>query len=163
MSSMFLSAVAFSCDISKWDVSSVINMDYMFRETVSFDRKLCETFWFHSKASKIGMFGDSPGSIPRTECASVPYANMHRPVTKRELVARTSITTPVSMPGIGSTSANKMACPKCGVFKKSGRVSCCAPGGAWFDRCGGAGNSNVDHKWSEGVEACERKFKLMPC
>merc|ERR1719201_3088543 len=47
-----------------------------------------------------------------------------------------------------------MTCPKCGTFKKSGRVSCCAPGGAWFKNCGGAGNKNVGHRWSEGTEAC---------
>merc|ERR1712203_897227 len=45
--------------------------------------------------------------------------------------------------------------PKCGTFAKSGRVSCCAPGGAWFKKCGEVGNKNVDHRWFEGTEACE--------
>merc|ERR1712224_652194 len=39
--------------------------------------------------------------------------------------------------------------------KKSGRASCCAPGGAWYKNCGAAGNSNVDHMWFEGVRACK--------
>ena len=48
-------------------------------------------------------------------------------------------------------------CAKCGRFGKSGRVSCCATGGAWYKNCGGAANKNVDHRWFEGVEACKRK------
>ena len=52
-----------------------------------------------------------------------------------------------------------MTCPKCGAFTKSGRVSCCAPGGAWFKNCGGARNGNADHKWIEGVTACKGKSR----
>merc|ERR1719201_1171673 len=48
-----------------------------------------------------------------------------------------------------------MTCPKCGMFEKSGKASCCAPGGAWHTNCGGAGKTNVDHRWSDGVEACK--------
>merc|ERR1711934_458561 len=43
----------------------------------------------------------------------------------------------------------------CGTFLKSGRVSCCAPDGAWYKHCGGVGNRNADHMWSEGVEVCK--------
>ena len=53
-----------------------------------------------------------------------------------------------------------MTCPKCGMFKRSGIVSCCAPGGAWFENCGVAGNRKMDHKWVEGVKACECKCKV---
>ena len=62
------------------------------------------------------------------------------------------------MPSIPPPTATETACPKCGVFKKSGRPSCCAPGGAWFQNCGGLGDKNVGHSWSEGVDACERKL-----
>merc|ERR1712087_206325 len=51
--------------------------------------------------------------------------------------------------------ADSTACPKCGQFKKSGRASCCAPGGAWFKNCGAAGNNKVAHKWTEGANACK--------
>ena len=44
-------------------------------------------------------------------------------------------------------------------YRKSGRVSCCAPGGAWFKNCGGLGSKFLNHRWSEGVKACKRKFK----
>merc|ERR1712187_14779 len=47
------------------------------------------------------------------------------------------------------------ACSKCGTFPKSGRVSCCAPGGSWYKNCGAANNDNFDHKWSEGTEVCK--------
>ena len=51
-------------------------------------------------------------------------------------------------------------CSKCGIFKKSGISSCCAPGGAWFKNCGGAGNNNVDHRWSEGKQTCKCEFQV---
>ena len=76
-----------------------------------------------------------------------------QPLPDRELIVRTPITT------ITSTIGNTMICPKCGTFKKSGRVSCCAPDGAWFKNCGGTGNRNVDHRWIEGVQACKCKCK----
>merc|ERR1711934_701701 len=57
---------------------------------------------------------------------------------------------------VGTPALTPTICPKCGTFKKSGRRSCCAPGGAWFKNCGGAHNKNVDHKWFEGVAACKR-------
>ena len=49
-------------------------------------------------------------------------------------------------------------CPKCGIFKKSGKTNCCAGGGAWFNQCGDVGDSNFDHTWFEGKEACKRKL-----
>ena len=59
-----------------------------------------------------------------------------------------------------SASAIATSCPKCGTFKRSGRVSCCAPGGAWYKNCGDVGDRNVGHSWLEGVKVCERKFYL---
>ena len=44
-------------------------------------------------------------------------------------------------------------CPKCGT-KKSGKLSCCARGGAWFQKCGDVGDTNFDNTWVEGVHAC---------
>ena len=55
-------------------------------------------------------------------------------------------------------------CSKCGTIKKSGQLSCCAPGGAWFQNCGNGANSNLDHTWFEGIQACvgvEAKVKAM--
>ena len=48
-----------------------------------------------------------------------------------------------------------MVCPKCGITGKSGKLSCCGRGGSWFGNCGSAGEAKLDHKWSEGVEACK--------
>ena len=50
-------------------------------------------------------------------------------------------------------------CPTCGIFKKSGKLSCCAPGGAWYENCGDLGDSNYDHLWSDGIQACKGKLK----
>ena len=52
-------------------------------------------------------------------------------------------------------SSNNGECPKCGAAKKSGRSSCCAPGGAWFKNCGDAGDTTFNHTWAEGVHACK--------
>ena len=47
------------------------------------------------------------------------------------------------------------ACSKCGVSKKSGKQSCCAPGGAWYKNCADEVDANVDHTWADGIQACK--------
>ena len=160
-----MEAELFNGDISKWDVSRVISMDEMFLHAKSFKQKLCERAWVRSKSSKKDMFAGSPGSISPDGCTpgtTTSQAAHHyltrRPLPERELIVRTPITTPVSTSSFTpATTLSTVKCPKCGTFAKSGRVSCCAPGGAWFKNCGGAGNRNVDHSWFEGVETCKRK------
>ena len=174
MSTMFKDAKSFNSDISKWDVSRVTSMDFMFRDAVSFKHQLCGAAWLPSKASKRGIFMGSSGSILGTVCTSpptlttMPTTREHatrRPLDYRELVIHTLITTSVTTPGVTARTASKISCPKCSTFAKSGRASCCAPGGAWFKNCGGAGNRKVEHRWIEGVEACsKRKFtQLRAC
>ena len=46
-------------------------------------------------------------------------------------------------------------CPKCGVYRNSGRLSCCATGGTWFNKCGTDSDSNFDYTFLEGIQACE--------
>ena len=163
---MFYDAISFNSDLSKWDVSRVNDMDAMFFAAASFKQKMCGAAWVHSKASKSSMFAGSSGSISRTVCTPVlpsvttqvtsHYATRH-PLPERELIVRASITTTLSTSIFTSTILSTMTCPKCGTFGKSGRVSCCAPGGAWYQNCGGATNENVHYRWSEGAEACKRK------
>ena len=50
--------------------------------------------------------------------------------------------------------SNRNRCAKCGIIEKSGKRSCCARGGAWFKKCGDAGDTKFDHSWIEGIEAC---------
>merc|ERR1719201_391663 len=153
MNSMFRGATFFNRDISKWDVlSSVINMNDMFSGAESFEKVLYGAAWVRSKASKNRMFKGSPGSI--SETVTHQYVS-RRPITERELIARAPTTTSLSTPVLTSVIGSMMACPTCGTFKKSGRVSCCAPGGAWYKNCGGAGSRNADHRWFEGFEACK--------
>ena len=45
-------------------------------------------------------------------------------------------------------------CAKCATVKRSGKRSCCAPGGAWFNKCGNTDNKDVDYSWVEGIRAC---------
>ena len=63
---MFNAATSFNGDISMWDVSRVVDMDYMFLGATSFKRNLCDGAWPKSKASKIDMFMDSPGFLSYT-------------------------------------------------------------------------------------------------
>ena len=55
------------------------------------------------------------------------------------------------------TASPVARCPKCGKLKKSGKPNCCAPGGAWFNKCGSSGDSKFDHTWAEGNDACKKK------
>ena len=154
----------FNCDISKWDVSKVLTMDSMFAEATSFKQELCGASWVRSRASKHDMFKGSGGSISRAVCkAPITQGTAHRPfagrrsITERKLIGRTPISMSVNTPSITSVTAN--TCSKCGTFHQSGRVSCCAHGGAWFKKCGPVGNENVVYKWSEGVKACKSEFE----
>ena len=52
-------------------------------------------------------------------------------------------------------------CPMCGTIKKSKKLSCCARGGAWYNKCGDEGDSNFDHTWTEGVQACRGFASLL--
>merc|ERR1711934_31098 len=144
MQGMFLQASSFNTDISKWDIRSVTDTDYMFYQAESFKQKLCGESWIDSKATNKFMFASSEGSLADKPCSFV------RPIYNdvgRELVRRPGSTSP----------ANANGCPKCGKFGKSGRVSCCAPGGAWYKKCGSAKNKNVQYKWSQGTDACKKK------
>ena len=70
MENMFTYATDFNQDLSKWDVSAVTNMAFMFEDTPSFNRELCGEAWVKSKAEKMGMFMNSPGSIASSVCAT---------------------------------------------------------------------------------------------
>ena len=49
-------------------------------------------------------------------------------------------------------------CDKCGVNAKSGKLTCCARKGAWFEKCGDDDDPNFDHTWTEGFDACMGKL-----
>ena len=52
-------------------------------------------------------------------------------------------------------SSSSKQCPKCSEMKKSGKLSCCARGGAWFNKCGDADDTKFDHTWAQGIQACK--------
>ena len=56
--------------------------------------------------------------------------------------------------------SNNKGCSKCGILKKSGKLSCCARGGDWFKNCGDISDSNFGHTWVEGIQACTRFVNL---
>ena len=54
-----------------------------------------------------------------------------------------------------SASTTVAACPKCGIFRNNNSISCCAPGGSWFNQCGTTGDPNFKHSYADGVCACK--------
>jgi len=151
-SSMFESAENFDRDLSRWDVSGVTKMDSMFSKARSFNQQLCGAAWIHSIATKDRIFAESPGSISREICSTggEPQRWLAKYKAKDADKADTNK---------ADTSADK-ACSKCGKFPKSGRSSCCAPGGAWYQKCGGStANNKFEYSWIEGVEACKPTAK----
>ena len=62
MFSLFCNKEDFNEDISRWNVSNVVNMNGMFFGATSFDRQLGGA-WATSTASKTCMFFKSPGTI----------------------------------------------------------------------------------------------------
>ena len=52
-------------------------------------------------------------------------------------------------------TTTNVICLKCGNIGKSGKISCCGRGGSWFRNCGASGNTQLDHMWSEGIQACK--------
>ena len=60
-----------------------------------------------------------------------------------------------------TTTRSVLVCAKCTIFEKSGELSCCASGAAWFNNCGDDGDSGFDHTWLEGFQACEGTLTMM--
>merc|ERR1719482_2005319 len=87
-----------------------------------------------------------------TETSSVTAESITNVIGRVSTAAGTQ-TSPVTTEPI--TTATGRVCPKCGTKKDSGKLSCCSPGGSWFKKCGSSANSNSEHTWLEGIQACE--------
>merc|ERR1712167_542829 len=77
MFAMFACASSFNGDLSKWDVSSVKNMQAMFADATSFEQTLCGA-WLIPRVNKYRMFDGSPGqisSIKKVRWVTTPNAD----------------------------------------------------------------------------------------
>ena len=93
---------------------------------------LCSAAWVKSKSFvESDIFEGSSGSISETVCTN-------------DVTTKSATTVPT--------------CPQCGVIENTGKLSCCAPGGAWFKNCGGANNRRTDYTWIQGMQACLGKL-----
>ena len=61
---------------------------------------------------------------------------------------------------LATVTTISLACPKCGIIKQSGKISCCGRGGSWFGKCGSVGDTNIDHTWHEGLQACKGRTRF---
>ena len=85
MNSMFLGATSFNGDLSKWDVSRVRDMHGMFLGATYFKRRLCQDAWIHSKAKETAMFAGTFGTIARTVCTITGTIPAFSPQSRAEL------------------------------------------------------------------------------
>ena len=74
---------------------------------------------------------------------------------KRYILSLVMADTPTDSLATNPALATRKTCPKCGTLKKTTRLSCCARGGAWFERCGDTSDIKFDHTWVEGIQACK--------
>ena len=63
---MFFRSSPFNGDLSKWNVSKVTDMSFMFIGASAFNRQLCGDPWVRAKADRSYMFEGSWGSISPT-------------------------------------------------------------------------------------------------
>ena len=73
MSHTFMFAQKFNKDISHWDISKVTKMTFMFAHAEAFKKKLCGYSWLQihtqiEEVDKHGMFFESPGEISSSVC-----------------------------------------------------------------------------------------------
>ena len=84
---MFLGVMhtSFNGDLSKWDVTNVMDMRRMFWGVIFFKRELCGAAWVHSQAKQTVMFEVSCGSILLTMCTTTTNLSVYSPRSKAEL------------------------------------------------------------------------------
>ena len=88
------------------------------------------------------------------------FTNVHMPtqVTTTQVMATTTQPMATTTQPMAKTIAS--ACAKCGISRKSGKLSYCAHGGSWYKQCGDPGDSKFYHTWDEGTQACEGKCTI---
>ena len=98
--------------------------------------------------------------MPRFQHMCTPLG----PTTSSTATPTTTFTTiattnkPKDSASTTAATVSSSTCTKCGTFTKSGKPSCCARGGAWFNKCGDPGDSKFGHTWGEGIRACKSEF-----
>ena len=70
------------------------------------------------------------------------------------LISTSAFAAETSSPTSAFAVSSGNGCAKCVSTKKSGKYSCCARGGAWFNNCGDEGDAKYNHTWVEGNQAC---------
>ena len=88
------------------------------------------------------------------------FTNMHMQTEAATTQPMATTTKAMAKATQSNVTTIASACVKCGISRKSGKLSCCAPGGSWFKQCGNPGDSNYDHTWDEGTQACEGKCTI---
>ena len=58
---------------------------------------------------------------------------------------------------VTTTTTINSVCHECGTIRRSGKISCCGPGGSWFGNCTSVGNAHFGHTWHAGIQACKAR------
>ena len=85
--------------------------------------------------------------------SSLPPPSILPPATTTTVVSVTSIATTAVASEIATRATH--ACPLCGTIEKTGKRSCCAPDGAWAQKCGDTDDPDFEHTWFQGTQACK--------
>ena len=102
-------------------------------------------FTVQTQAKRIT--SEQPSTSVQTTQAKATTATTTRPSTSVQSQAIT-VATPDVVP----------VCPKCAML--NALLSCCAPNATWYENCGTAGDSDFEHTWDEGLEACRNAERL---
>ena len=97
--------------------------------------------------SRVHVFAEPKGTM------AAGTAAMRTAIATIASLRSTTIATVVS----STTGDLSATCLKCGSFRNSGKVSCCARGGSWFNECGDDDDTAFAHTWSDGIKACKSK------
>ena len=79
------------------------------------------------------------------------------PMSPDAVTTITADTGTLSTDKTATSTIDLSKCPMCGIQESSGKRSCCFPLGSWYNACGVSGDTNFQHTWYEGLEACRGK------
>ena len=120
-------------------------------ELVKVRSQLLNTYLMPGLSVSVKSWGQSTHMFAGPTTATTTTSTPTTTTTTTSTTTVTTISTAKRVP----PSRN---CAKCVGNKKSGTLTCCGRGGAWFDNCGNPGDTDFDYTWGQGIRACKSKL-----